>query len=81
MGGAVLARALGEQGIRTVVLERGTRLPRSPQNWSRQHVVVDDAYKNAGAWHDASGGTFKPGVHYWVGGNTKGHGYSPPRDA
>lgn len=64
-------RALGEKGIRTVVLEWGRRLPRAPENWSPHRVFVDDTYKDSGAWLYASGGTFKPGVHYWVGGNTK----------
>ena len=76
MGGGVLARALGEQGIKTCVLERGTRLPREDDNWSPHRVFVDNIYKNAGTWVDAAGGTFKPGVHYWVGGNTKVYGGS-----
>lgn len=76
MGGGVLARALGEQGIRTCVLERGTRLPREDDNWSPHRVFVDNIYKNAGTWVNAAGGTFRPGVHYWVGGNTKVYGGS-----
>ncbi len=76
MGGGVLARAVGERGVRTVVLERGTRLPREDANWSPGRVFVDNLYKNAGQWEDAGGGQFTPGVHYWVGGNTKVYGAS-----
>jgi choline dehydrogenase-like flavoprotein len=76
MGGAVLARTLGERGIRTCVLERGTRLPREADNWSPHRVFVDHAYRNAGTWRDAAGRAFTPGVHYWVGGNTKVYGGS-----
>src|SRR4051794_30236735 len=80
MGGAVIARALAEQDIRTCVLERGTRLPRTAQeNWSPRRVFVDDIYKNAAPWLDSAGNPFKPGVHYWVGGNTKMYGASLAR--
>jgi choline dehydrogenase-like flavoprotein len=80
MGGGTLARALGEQGVRTVVVERGTRLPREEDNWSPRRVFVDHAYRNAERWEDArSGREFSPGVHYWVGGNTKVYGASLPR--
>jgi choline dehydrogenase-like flavoprotein len=80
MGGATLARALGEQGVDTIVLERGTRLPREEDNWSPERVFVDHAYRNSETWEDASNGRpFPPGVHYWVGGNTKVYGASLPR--
>ncbi|GLY02388.1 GMC family oxidoreductase [Actinoplanes sp. NBRC 101535] len=80
MGGGVIARALAEQGIRTCVLERGTRLPRAAEeNWSPRKVFVDDVYKNAAPWLDTTGNPFKPGVHYWVGGNTKMYGASLAR--
>lgn len=77
MGGGVLARALGEQGVRVCVLERGTRLPREDDNWSPHRVFVEQVYKNAEPWLDARNGReFSPGVHYWVGGNTKVYGGS-----
>jgi choline dehydrogenase-like flavoprotein len=80
MGGGTLARALGEKGIETVVLERGTRLPREADNWNPERVFVDHAYRNSEAWEDASTGQpFPPGVHYWVGGNTKVYGASLAR--
>jgi len=76
MGGGIFARAMGERGVRTVVLERGTRLPREEANWSPRRVFIGGLYKNAGHWEDAGGGRFMPGVHYWVGGNTKMYGAS-----
>jgi choline dehydrogenase-like flavoprotein len=80
MGGATLARALGDQGVETVVLERGTRLPREEDNWNAERVFVDHAYRNSEDWEDASNGRpFSPGVHYWVGGNTKVYGASLAR--
>jgi choline dehydrogenase-like flavoprotein len=80
MGGGTLARALGEQGVNTVVIERGNRLPREQQNWDASAVFEKGRYKNAEPWEDArGGGLFSPGVHYWVGGNTKVYGASLPR--
>ena len=80
MGGGTLARALGERGIDTLVVERGSRLPREEDNWSPSRVFLDHVYRNGEPWLDAStGGEFAPGVHYWVGGNTKVYGASMPR--
>jgi len=80
MGGGTLARALGEQGISTAVIERGSRLPREEDNWNPTRVFVDHVYRNAEPWEDVySGADFAPGVHYWVGGNTKVYGASLPR--
>lgn len=80
MGGSTLARALGEKGVETLVVERGTRLPREEDNWNPKRVFVDHRYRNSEPWEDASNGQpFAPGVHYWVGGNTKVYGASLPR--
>ncbi|NUR77390.1 MAG: NAD(P)-binding protein, partial [Thermoleophilia bacterium] len=53
MGGGTLARALGERGVRTVVVERGTRLPREEDNWNPARVFIDHVYRNGEAWEDA----------------------------
>src|SRR4029079_5229361 len=80
MGGGTLSRALGEQGVQTVVLERGKRPPRARENWSPAEVFGNARYKTTEVWEDArSGRQFSPGVHYWVGGNTKLYGASLPR--
>jgi choline dehydrogenase-like flavoprotein len=79
MGGGTLAHALARRGVDVLVLERGERLPREPENWSARAVFVDRRYKPADKWLDGAGRAFAPGVHYVVGGNTKVYGASLPR--
>jgi choline dehydrogenase-like flavoprotein len=77
MGGGMIARALAEAGKKVLIIERGYRLPQEPQNWSPKAVFLDGRYKNAGSWIDGSNQkSFIPGVHYYVGGNTKVYGAS-----
>lgn len=76
MGGGIISRALAESGKKILIVERGKRLPREPENWDATQVFLKNRYKNAGFWSDASGKEFKPGVHYYVGGNTKVYGAS-----
>lgn len=77
MGGGMLARALAERGIEVLVIERGHRLPREAQNWDPKSVFREHRYKNAGLWKNGSDKSdFMPGVHYYVGGNTKVYGAS-----
>ncbi|MEA2515319.1 MAG: hypothetical protein QOJ59_4808 [Thermomicrobiales bacterium] len=78
-GGGTLARALKDSGAKILLVERGDFLPQEPQNWSPHAVFVENRYKAKERWHDADGGTFKPGVHYVVGGNTKVYGAALPR--
>ncbi|MCB9147926.1 MAG: GMC family oxidoreductase [Caldilineaceae bacterium] len=79
-GGGTLAFALRNSGARVLLLERGDYLPQEPQNW-QPHAIFDEArYKPNELWRDArNGDTFKPGVHYYVGGNTKVYGAALPR--
>jgi choline dehydrogenase-like flavoprotein len=79
MGGGTLAWALRDSGVKVLLLERGDFLPSEPQNWSPEAVFVENRYKAAERWRDASGGWFSPGVHYFVGGNTKVYGAALPR--
>ena len=79
MGGATTAHALARRGVDVLVLERGQRLPREPENWSPRAVFVERRYKPDETWYDAKGRGFAPGVHYVVGGNTKVYGASLPR--
>jgi choline dehydrogenase-like flavoprotein len=79
MGGATTALALARRDVDLLVLERGERLPREPENWSPHAVFVDRRYRSADAWLDGGGHSFEPGVHYVVGGNTKVYGASLPR--
>ena len=80
MGGGTLAYALRESGARILLLERGDFLPQESQNWQVEAVFGENRYKPAERWIDASNGAgFKPGVHYYVGGNTKVYGAALPR--
>ncbi|MDT8436169.1 MAG: GMC family oxidoreductase, partial [Gemmatimonadota bacterium] len=73
-GGGTLAHALAPTGKRILVLERGTWLPRERENWDAEAVFVHGRYKAQETWLDADGKEFTPGIHYWVGGNTKVYG-------
>lgn len=79
MGGATTALALARRGVDVLVLERGERLPREPQNWSPRAVFAERRYRPADRWLDRTGKPFQPGVHYVVGGSTKVYGASLPR--
>jgi choline dehydrogenase-like flavoprotein len=73
-GGASLAQRLAPTGKRILLLERGDYLPRSPANWDSQVVFVDGAYQAKETWFGADGTQFHPGLHYYVGGNSKVYG-------
>lgn len=79
MGGATTALALARRGVDVLVVERGRRLPREPENWSPGAVFIERRYRPQETWYDADGAAFAPGVHYVVGGNTKVYGASLPR--
>jgi choline dehydrogenase-like flavoprotein len=70
-GGATLAHALAPTGLKILVLERGDYLPRGKDNWNVRSVFVDEAYTTQEHWLDKNGHAFRPGNHYYVGGNTK----------
>ena len=78
-GGGTLALRLRDAGARVLVLERGDFLPQEPENWSPEALFVEHRYRAPEVWQDATGGTFPPGVHYYVGGNTKVYGAALPR--
>src|SRR6202451_4655201 len=73
-GGASLAHRLAPTGKRILLLERGDYLPRSPANWDSQVVFVEGAYQAKETWYGADGSRFHPGLHYYVGGNSKVYG-------
>lgn len=80
MGGGTLAYALRDSGLRILIAERGQRLPREPENSSAFEVYVKHRYQNADTWYNGTtGAPFKPGVYYYVGGNTKVYGACLPR--
>lgn len=73
-GGGSLAQRLAPSGKRILMLERGDYLPRSLANWSAQTVFVDGAYQVDDTWYDSDGNSFQPGLHRFVGGNSKVYG-------
>jgi choline dehydrogenase-like flavoprotein len=79
MGGGALAYALRDSGRKILLLERGDYLPSEPENWDPEAVFNQKRYKPKEQWFDDSGHTFPPGVHYFVGGNTKVYGAALPR--
>lgn len=80
MGGGTMAYALKDSGAKILIIERGHRLPAEPQNSDLDEVFLKGRYKNADTWYNGrTGAPFKPGVYYWVGGNTKVYGACLPR--
>ena len=73
-GGGTLAYKLAPSGKKILLLERGGYLPREKDNWSSRTVFIDNKYKAKETWKDKNGGTFHPGIHYNVGGNSKVYG-------
>ncbi len=73
-GGATLAYALAATGKKILILERGDYLPQEQDNWKTQAVVTQSKYKAHEQWFDKDNNPFHPGIHYFVGGNTKVYG-------
>jgi choline dehydrogenase-like flavoprotein len=73
-GGASLAQSLAPTGKKILLIERGDYLPRSQKNWDSQTVFVDGTYQATENWYDSTGNVFHPGLHYFVGGNSKVYG-------
>ena len=73
-GGASLVHRLAPGGKRILLLERGDYLPRSRANWDAKTVFVDGAYQAPDTWYGVNGEAFHPGLHYFVGGNSKVYG-------
>ncbi|MFK7845975.1 MAG: GMC oxidoreductase [Rhodothermales bacterium] len=78
-GGGTLAYALKDAGASVLLVERGDYLPQEPQNWSPQDAYFKKRYKTKELWYDSAGASFHPGVHYFIGGNTKLYGAALPR--
>ncbi|MCW5980398.1 MAG: GMC family oxidoreductase [Bryobacteraceae bacterium] len=73
-GGGTLAYKLAPSGKRILILERGGYLRREQENWSSRAVFLEERYKSHENWTNAEGNPFHPGIHYYVGGNTKVYG-------
>jgi choline dehydrogenase-like flavoprotein len=73
-GGATMAWKLAQMGKRILLLERGDYLRRERENWDTEAVFVDARYQAQETWHSSTGASFRPGLHYFVGGNSKVYG-------
>lgn len=74
MGGATLAAALAPTGRRVLILERGERLPDSPEARDPAAIFQRGHFRPKEMWTDAQGRPFNPGNYACVGGNTKFYG-------
>jgi len=70
-GGGTVAHRLAPSGKRILLLERGGFLPREKDNWDARAVQLDRRYDAPETWHDRDGEPFRPGIKYFVGGNSK----------
>jgi choline dehydrogenase-like flavoprotein len=73
-GGGSVAHSLAPTGKRILILERGPYLPRERANWDAKTVFVDGKYQVDETWYGKDGSSFKPGLHRYVGGNSKVYG-------
>lgn len=78
-GGGTMAYALRNTGAKILIIERGDYLPQEPQNWDPEEAYFKSRYKTTEKWYDRAGKDYRPGVHYFVGGNTKVYGAALPR--
>jgi choline dehydrogenase-like flavoprotein len=72
-GGTVAAK-LAETGKRILLLERGDYLPRERPNWDSEAVFGENRYVAQETFYDLNDKPFHPGLHYFVGGNSKVYG-------
>ncbi len=73
-GGGSMAHSLAPSGKRILILERGGYLPRARENWDSKTVFVEGRYQTKEFWYGSDGSRFHPGLHYYVGGNSKVYG-------
>ena len=73
-GGGTMAWRLAQTGKRILLLERGDYLPRERANWDAEQVFVEGRYQTKEWWYGSDGRRFHPGLHYFVGGNSKVYG-------
>ena len=73
-GGGTMVHALASTGKRILLLERGDYLKREQANWDTEEVFVKARYQANETWYSSDGETFAPGLHYFVGGNSKVYG-------
>jgi choline dehydrogenase-like flavoprotein len=78
-GGGTLVYGLRDSGARILLIEQGDYLPQETENWDAPAVFLQNRYRTRETWDDAAGRPYHPGIHYYVGGNTKVYGAALPR--
>ena len=73
-GGSTIAYKLAPTGKKILILERGGFIPKEKENWDPHEVVTKGRYRPNEEWYDQNDKTFKPFIHYNVGGNSKMYG-------
>ncbi|KAB0678493.1 GMC oxidoreductase [Aureimonas leprariae] len=73
-GGGSLAAKLAEAGRRVLLVERGDYLKRERENWDTDEVFRKGRYQAKETWVSSAGESFAPGLHYFIGGNSKVYG-------
>jgi choline dehydrogenase-like flavoprotein len=73
-GGGAAASRLAKTRKRILIVERGDYLPRERENWDSTEVFAKARYQANETWYSSSGQSFRPGLHYYVGGNSKVYG-------
>lgn len=73
-GGGTMAWRLAQTGKRILLIERGDYLKRERENWDTEEVFAKGRYQADETWVSSRGETFRPGLHYFVGGNSKVYG-------
>ena len=75
IGGATLAAGLAGSGARILILEKGRQLLDSPECRDPRAIFERGHFRSEELWRDGTDGTsFRPGNHYYVGGNSKFYG-------
>ena len=73
-GGSTIAYKLAPTGKKILILERGGFIPKEKENWDPHEVVTKGRYRPNEEWYDENDKSFKPFIHYNVGGNSKMYG-------
>ena len=73
-GGGTMVAELARTGKRILLLERGDYLKREIENWDTEEVFIKARYQAKETWYSSDGSEFAPGLHYFVGGNSKVYG-------
>jgi choline dehydrogenase-like flavoprotein len=72
--GGTMAAQLADAGRRVLLLERGDFLPRERPDWCSEAVFGRSRYVAQQTFFDHDDLPFRPGLHYFVGGNSKVYG-------